>query len=78
MKQYIVDAFTGKPFSGNPAAVCVTDAPLPEEFMQKLLRKTIFQKRRSSSGKGTAGACAGSRRERRSICAGTRRWPRLS
>ena len=36
MKQYIVDAFTDKPFSGNPAAVCVTDAPLPEEFMQKL------------------------------------------
>ena len=23
MKQYIVDAFTDKPFSGNPAAVCV-------------------------------------------------------
>jgi predicted PhzF superfamily epimerase YddE/YHI9 len=25
MKQYIVDAFTSKPFSGNPAAVCVMD-----------------------------------------------------
>ncbi|MBR2520849.1 MAG: PhzF family phenazine biosynthesis protein [Oscillospiraceae bacterium] len=25
MKQYIVDAFTNKPFSGNPAAVCVMD-----------------------------------------------------
>ena len=36
MKQYIVDAFTSKPFAGNPAAVCVTEAPLPEEFMQKL------------------------------------------
>ena len=36
MKQYIVDAFTDKPFSGNPAAVCVTDAPLPDAFMQKL------------------------------------------
>ena len=23
MKQYIVDAFTNAPFSGNPAAVCV-------------------------------------------------------
>lgn len=23
MKQYIVDAFTGEPFTGNPAAVCV-------------------------------------------------------
>ena len=36
MKQYIVDAFTSKPFSGNPAAVCVTDCPLPDAFMQNL------------------------------------------
>ncbi len=26
MKQYIVDAFTSEPFSGNPAAVCVMEA----------------------------------------------------
>ena len=25
MKQYIVDAFTDQPFSGNPAAVCVME-----------------------------------------------------
>ena len=25
MKQYIVDAFTDRVFSGNPAAVCVMD-----------------------------------------------------
>ena len=25
MKQYIVDAFSNQPFSGNPAAVCVMD-----------------------------------------------------
>lgn len=36
MKQYIVDAFTDKPFAGNPAAVCVTEAPLSDGFMQKL------------------------------------------
>ena len=36
LKQYIVDAFTDRPFVGNPAAVCVTEAPLPEDFMQKL------------------------------------------
>lgn len=36
MKQYIVDAFTSKPFSGNPAAVCVTDYPLSDEFMRNL------------------------------------------
>ncbi|MBQ1771190.1 MAG: PhzF family phenazine biosynthesis protein, partial [Clostridia bacterium] len=36
MKQYIVDAFTSKPFSGNPAAVCVMDRPLPDESMRNL------------------------------------------
>ena len=36
MKQYIVDAFTREPFSGNPAAVCVTDSWLPEDTMKKL------------------------------------------
>jgi len=36
MKQYIVDAFTSKPFSGNPAAVCVMDAWPSEESMMKL------------------------------------------
>ena len=36
MKQYIVDAFTNKPFSGNPAAVCVMDKWPKEEDMMKL------------------------------------------
>ena len=36
MKQYLVDAFTDKPFAGNPAAVCVMDSWLPERAMQKL------------------------------------------
>lgn len=36
MKQYIVDAFTNKPFSGNPAAVCVMDKWPSEESMMKL------------------------------------------
>ena len=47
MKQYIVDAFTNKPFSGNPAAVCVMDAWPTEEAMKKLamennLSETVF------------------------------------
>ena len=33
MKQYIVDAFTSKPFSGNPAAVCVMESWPSEESM---------------------------------------------
>ena len=36
MKQYIVDAFTDKPFHGNPAAVCVMDHWLSDEVMQAI------------------------------------------
>ena len=36
MKQYIVDAFTEKPFAGNPAAVCVMDEWPSEASMMKL------------------------------------------
>lgn len=36
MKQYIVDAFTSKPFSGNPAAICVRDNWPTEDAMMKL------------------------------------------
>ena len=36
MKQYIVDAFTSRPFSGNPAAVCVMDKWPTDESMMKL------------------------------------------
>ncbi len=36
MKQYVVDAFTDKVFSGNPAAVCVLDKPISDELMQKI------------------------------------------
>ncbi len=36
MKQYIADAFAETVFAGNQAAVCVTDAPLPDDLMQKI------------------------------------------
>ena len=36
MKQYIVDAFTNSPFSGNPAAVCVLERWPSAESMMKL------------------------------------------
>ena len=39
MKQYIVDAFTDEPFSGNPAAVCVMDKWMTDEDMMKLARE---------------------------------------
>ena len=33
MRQYVVDAFTDRVFSGNPAAVCVMDKWISEELM---------------------------------------------
>lgn len=33
---YWVDAFTDHPFSGNPAAVCLLDSPLPDVRMQDI------------------------------------------
>ena len=39
MKQYIVDAFTDRPFTGNPAAVCVMDTWPSEQSMLKLARE---------------------------------------
>ena len=36
MKQYIVDAFTDRPFSGNPAAVCVMESWPSEKAMSLL------------------------------------------
>lgn len=35
MKMYIVDAFEEEVFSGNTAAVCVTESWMSEEKMQK-------------------------------------------
>ena len=39
MKQYIVDAFTDKLFSGNQAAVCVMDQWIPDELMQNIAKE---------------------------------------
>lgn len=33
---YLVDAFTSKVFSGNPAGVCVMDSPADDSWMQKM------------------------------------------
>ena len=39
MRQFIVDAFTEKIFSGNPAAVCVVENFPPEELMLAIARE---------------------------------------
>ena len=39
MRQFIVDAFTEKIFSGNPAAVCVVEDFPPDDLMQNIARE---------------------------------------
>ncbi len=34
-----VDAFTAKPFAGNPAAVCILPQPMDEQWMQNVARE---------------------------------------
>ena len=36
---YQVDAFTGRPFAGNPAAVCILPEPGDEAWMQSVARE---------------------------------------
>jgi PhzF family phenazine biosynthesis protein len=33
---FVVDAFTHKPFSGNPAAVCILNEPKTDDWLQKI------------------------------------------
>lgn len=42
MRQYIVDAFTDKVFSGNQAAVCVMDSWPDESLMMNIARENNF------------------------------------
>ncbi|MGN0641815.1 MAG: PhzF family phenazine biosynthesis protein [Huintestinicola sp.] len=42
MKQYIVDAFSDKLFSGNQAAVCILEKQLPDELMQNIAKENNF------------------------------------
>lgn len=61
MKQYIVDAFSDRLFSGNPAAVCLPGNELPEDLMQNIAREnnlseTAFVFRQSGGGHGSNGS----------------------
>lgn len=42
MKQYIVDAFTDKVFSGNQAAVCILENWLDDKLMQNIAKENNF------------------------------------
>jgi PhzF family phenazine biosynthesis protein len=52
-----IDAFTDRPFAGNPAAVCLLEAPRDEAWMQRVaaemnLSETAFLVRRAESDDG--------------------------
>lgn len=54
LKTYIVDSFTDKPFTGNPAGVCLVDHDLSEDEMQSIakelgLSETAFVKQETPS-----------------------------
>ncbi|TDD69997.1 PhzF family phenazine biosynthesis protein [Actinomadura darangshiensis] len=36
MRMLVVDAFTDRPFAGNPAGVCLLEGPVPAEWMQRV------------------------------------------
>lgn len=42
MKYYIADAFAERLFKGNPAGVCILDAPVPDDTMQKIAAENNF------------------------------------
>jgi len=39
MRTFIVDAFTHRPFRGNPAGICLVDAVLPDEAMLRIAQE---------------------------------------
>lgn len=55
MNLFQVDAFADAPFTGNPAAVCLLEAPRPDDWMQHLaaemnLSETAFVRTRAEGG----------------------------
>jgi PhzF family phenazine biosynthesis protein len=60
MQIYQVDAFSREPFRGNPAAVCLLDAPRPDVWLQAVaaemnLAETAFVERAASGPPGGFG-----------------------
>lgn len=54
VKIFHIDAFTNKPFAGNPACVCILSSPRDEEWMQNMakemnLSETAFLYRQDNS-----------------------------
>ena len=60
-KQYIIDAFTDRVFSGNPAAICVLDRPTAMKCSSASRGRTTSPRRPICEKPARAGTCAGSR-----------------
>lgn len=54
MKYYVVDAFTTEPFGGNPAGVCLVDAPLSDVTMQQIASENNLSETAFVSANGDA------------------------
>lgn len=54
----VVDAFTDRPFAGNPAAVCILDRPAPEAWMKDVAREMNLSETAFLHPSGEAGAFA--------------------
>jgi PhzF family phenazine biosynthesis protein len=51
-----VDAFTDRPFAGNPAAVCILDGPVPDAWMADVAREMNLSETAFLLGPDEAGA----------------------
>lgn len=61
MKIFTVDAFTDRPFAGNPAAVCVLAEERPEGWMRQVAREMNLSETAFLLPEGTQAGCYGLR-----------------
>ena len=59
MRYYIVDSFTDKLFSGNPAGVCIADKPISDDIMQKMAFENNLSETAFVQKAGTDIICGG-------------------
>lgn len=72
--QYQVDAFSDKPFQGNPAAVCPLSEWLPDPLMQALANENNLSETAFLYLPEAISTCAGLPRPVKSICVAMPHW----
>ena len=76
LRQYQVDAFAERPFSGNPAAVCALDAWPDDSLLQAIAEENNLSETAFFVPSAKAFTCACFRRDAKSICADMPPWRR--